>query len=73
MRGPGALRGYEKPKNARRVILRLLSYLKARKWTLLIVIVLMLLSSASGLAGNYFLKQLNQKSEAIRREDLVLM
>jgi ATP-binding cassette subfamily B protein len=58
MRGPGALRGYEKPKDARRVILRLLSYLKARRWTLLIVIVLMLLSSASGLAGNYFLKPL---------------
>jgi ATP-binding cassette subfamily B multidrug efflux pump len=58
MRGPGALRGYEKPKDAMRVILRLLGYLKTRRLTLLIVIFLILLSSGSMLAGNYFLKPL---------------
>jgi ATP-binding cassette subfamily B multidrug efflux pump len=58
MRGPGALRGYEKPKETIRVILRLLGYLKTRRLTLLIVIFLILLSSGSMLAGNYFLKPL---------------
>lgn len=58
MRGPGALRGYEKPKDTRKVILRLLSYLKRRRLALLLVIILMLLSSGSMLVGNYLLKPL---------------
>jgi ATP-binding cassette subfamily B multidrug efflux pump len=58
MRGPGALRGYAKPKDARTVILRLLAYLKGRELALLLVVILMLLSSATTLAGNYLLKPL---------------
>ncbi len=58
MRGPGALCSYEKPKDARKVILRLLGYLRRRKLVLLAVMILMLLSSASMLAGNYLLKPL---------------
>jgi ATP-binding cassette subfamily B multidrug efflux pump len=58
MRGPGSLRGYEKPKDTWKVILRLLSYLKRRRWALLIVFIMMLLSSGSMLAGNYLLKPL---------------
>jgi ATP-binding cassette subfamily B protein len=58
MRGPGALRGYEKPKDAWKVIRRLLGYLRSRKLALLAVIVLMLISSGSMLASSYFLKPL---------------
>jgi ATP-binding cassette subfamily B multidrug efflux pump len=57
-RGPGALRGHEKPKDVGKVILRLLSYLKTRRLALVVVIVLMLFSSGSMLAGNYLLKPL---------------
>lgn len=59
MRGPpGTITGYEKPKDARRVIGRLLGYLQRRKWALLAVILLVLVSSGCMLAGNYFLKPL---------------
>jgi ATP-binding cassette, subfamily B, multidrug efflux pump len=55
--GPGPFRGsFQKPKDARKVILRLLGYLKRRSLLLLVVLVLMLISTISGLAGNYFLK-----------------
>ncbi|MCE1252651.1 MAG: ABC transporter ATP-binding protein/permease [Anaerolineae bacterium] len=50
------MRGFEKPKNARKVIGRLMGYLLQSKWMLLLVVVLMLISSASSLAGSYFLK-----------------
>jgi ATP-binding cassette subfamily B multidrug efflux pump len=49
---------FERPKNTRKVIGRLLSYLKPRRLTLSLVVVLVLLSSGSSLAGNYFLKPL---------------
>lgn len=56
--GPGGRVSFEKPKNAKGTSLRLLNYLSNWKWVLLVVIVLMLLSTASMLAGNYFLKPL---------------
>jgi len=57
--GPGAPRGgYQKPKDTKKVALRLLGYLKARRLTLGVVFILILLSSGSMLAGNYFLKPL---------------
>ncbi|NLE75311.1 MAG: ABC transporter ATP-binding protein, partial [Chloroflexi bacterium] len=49
---------FEKPKDTRKVALRLLGYLKNRRWTLALVVALMLTSSAGMLAGNYFLKPL---------------
>ena len=55
---PGPRVGYEKPKDARKVIGRLLGYLKVRWPALLVVAILVLISSASSLAGNYFLKPL---------------
>jgi ATP-binding cassette, subfamily B, multidrug efflux pump len=58
IRGPGALQSYEKPKHTGKVILRLLGYLKVRWPLLLVVLILVLLSSASTLAGNYLLKPL---------------
>jgi ATP-binding cassette subfamily B protein len=56
MRGPGSLQNYEKPKHTRKVVLRLLGYLKVRWPLLLTVLILVLLSSASTLAANYLLK-----------------
>lgn len=56
--GPGMPRSFERPKNARKTILRLLTYLNNRKLLLAMVLVFMLLSTASSLAGNYFIKPL---------------
>ncbi len=57
-RGPGMPVGFDRPKNARKTVLRLLAYLNNRKLLLVVVFILMLLSTASGLAGNYFIKPL---------------
>jgi ATP-binding cassette subfamily B protein len=55
--GPGGRQhGYERPKNAKRTLLRLLQYLSNRKLTLVIVVLMMFVGSGSMLAGNYFLK-----------------
>ncbi|NMC81020.1 MAG: ABC transporter ATP-binding protein [Chloroflexi bacterium] len=56
--GPGTMQSHERPKNVRKVTLRLLGYLKQRLLALVVVVVLMLLSTVSMLAGNYFLKPL---------------
>lgn len=49
---------FERPKDARKTILRLLAYLKYKKLALGVVLVLVMLSTGSMLAGNYFLKPL---------------
>jgi len=49
---------FERPKDTRKTLRRLLDYLKGRELTLALVMVLMLLSTGSMLAGNYFLKPL---------------
>ncbi len=56
--GPGAMPGFEKPKDTKKIIRRLLSYMAERKLQLAAVILMMLLSSAGALAGNYFIKPL---------------
>lgn len=59
MRGPpGATRGYEKPQDAWRVVGRLMRYLQRHRLALFAVLVMVLVNSASALAGNYFLKPL---------------
>ncbi len=58
IRGFGAMATYEKPKDARQVINRLLSYLQGRKLALQAVMLLAVVNSACALAGNYFLKPL---------------
>jgi ATP-binding cassette subfamily B multidrug efflux pump len=58
MRGPGTPPSYEKPKDAMKVIRRLLGRLRGRRLALLAVLILMLLTSATMLAGSYFLKPL---------------
>ncbi len=57
--GPGGHRGgFERPKDARKTLLRLVSYLNNRKLLLGLVLIFMLLSLASNLIGSYFLKPL---------------
>ena len=57
--GPGnAVRSFEKPKDARKTIKRLLGYLLANRFTLVLVVFLLLVGTGSMLAGNYFLKPL---------------
>jgi ATP-binding cassette subfamily B protein len=48
----------ERPKEARKILRRLLTYLRYKKLTLIVVFVLMLISTFSMLAGSYFLKPL---------------
>ena len=55
--GPAGMH-FERPKDARKTILRLLGYLKGKELILGLVLLLMLLSVGSALAGNYFLKPL---------------
>ncbi len=54
--GGPMMHSFEKPKNVGKTIRRLLGYLKGRITALIVVVVLMLISSAGMLAGNYFLK-----------------
>jgi ATP-binding cassette subfamily B protein len=56
--GPGSMPRFGKPKDTRKTIQRLLRYLAPMKWQLAIVIVLMLINTASSLVGSYFLKPL---------------
>jgi ATP-binding cassette subfamily B protein len=55
--GPMGAR-FERPKDARHTILRLLGYLKGRELALVATLFLMLISSGGMIAGNYFLKPL---------------
>lgn len=54
--GGGPMRGYERPKDARKTLLRLFKYMHTHKFTLILVAVLLLLSTIGSLAGAYFLK-----------------
>ncbi|HAF63040.1 MAG TPA: multidrug ABC transporter ATP-binding protein [Anaerolineaceae bacterium] len=56
--GRGPARSFEKPKNARTALARLITYLGKNKGLLILVVVFILLSTASSLAGSYFLKPL---------------
>ena len=56
--GPHGGMHFERPKDARKTLRRLLTYLKGRELVLGLVLALMLVSTASALAGNYFLKPL---------------
>jgi ATP-binding cassette subfamily B protein len=59
LRGPaGHGMAFEKPKDAGKTAIRLLGYLRSWRLMLVAVVVMMLISSASMLAGNYFLKPL---------------
>ncbi|MBN1535825.1 MAG: ABC transporter ATP-binding protein [Anaerolineales bacterium] len=57
-RGPGAMGGFEKPKNVKKTLFRLLNYLKHHYLALIAVIFLLIINTSSMLAGSYFLKPL---------------
>ena len=54
--GPGARGGYQKPKDAKRTMLRLLKYISGKKWLLVIVFACVAASSVASLAGTYLIK-----------------
>jgi ATP-binding cassette subfamily B multidrug efflux pump len=54
--GPGQSRGgFQKPKNLRKTVSRLMSYLTRRKWPLLIVLLCLLGSVVTNIAGSSFI------------------
>ncbi|MBM6976528.1 ABC transporter ATP-binding protein [Intestinimonas butyriciproducens] len=55
MSGPGARGGFQKPKNLGKTIVRLMGYLARRKWPLLIVLVCLLGSVFTNIAGSSFI------------------
>lgn len=59
---PGGKKGapgkFQKPKNTKKTISRLMGYLARRKWLLVLVILLVLLSTAGMLLASYFIKVL---------------
>ncbi len=62
MPGPGMKRGgpgghrFQKPKNVKKTILRLLGYLSRRKWLLILVVVMVLLSTLGMVFASYFIR-----------------
>jgi ATP-binding cassette subfamily B multidrug efflux pump len=56
--GHGMPRAFEKPKNTRRTLQRLMPYLKHKQLMLVLVLILLLVSTISSLVGNYLLKPL---------------
>jgi len=57
----GKRKGFQKPKDTKKTLLRLLGYIGKRKWMLLIVGFLVIISAGSQVAGTYFLKPLINK------------
>lgn len=59
---PGGKKGtigkFQKPKNTKKTVSRLMGYLARRKWLLVLVILLVLLSTAGSLLASYFIKVL---------------
>ncbi len=54
--GRGGIRPHGKPKNTKATVKRLVSYLSPYKWGLLVVLLCMLMSTASSLVGGYVLR-----------------
>lgn len=48
--------GFQKPKSAKKTLLRILDYLMRRKWLLLLVAVFVFISAAAAVTGTYMLK-----------------
>ena len=54
--GPGARGGFQKPKDAKKTVKRLLGYLLRRKLPIVVVLLCLLVSTAGGIAGTYMLR-----------------
>ncbi len=53
---PPAQKGIRKPKNTKKTLLRILAYFNDYRWQLALVALLVVISSAAGVVGTYFLK-----------------
>ena len=53
---PGARGGFQKPKNTKKTIKRLLGYLFHKKWPILVVIFCLLISTVSSIGGTYLMR-----------------
>ena len=53
--GPGGHR-FQKPKNVKKTVLRLFGYLSKRKWLLILVVVMVLLSTLGMVSASYFIR-----------------
>ena len=53
--GPGARGGFQKPKNLGKTVARLMGYLAQKKWPLLIVLVCLLGSVLTNIAGSSYI------------------
>ncbi len=58
MQGRRFQHGGRKPKNLKRTLTRILSYMLRQKWLLILVSILIIISSGASIAGTYFLKPL---------------
>ncbi len=58
MQGRRFQHGGRKPKNLKRTLTRILSYMLRQKWLLILVAILIIISSGASIAGTYFLKPL---------------
>lgn len=62
MPGPGMKRGgpgghrFQKPKNVKKTVLRLFGYLSKRKWLLILVVAMVLLSTLGMVSASYFIR-----------------
>ena len=56
--GGGPARSFEKPKDARKTLKRLMAYLLESRYLLILVVFLLLIGTSTMLVGNYFLKPL---------------
>ena len=59
MPGPGPMRGaVSRPKNMKKTLLRILSYMREYRLQLVVVLLAVMISSGANVAGTYFLKPL---------------
>ena len=54
--GPGARGGFQKPKDTKKTIRRILTYLTARKLPLVLVAICLIVSTVSSIAGSYMMR-----------------
>ncbi|MBR5261674.1 MAG: ABC transporter ATP-binding protein, partial [Oscillospiraceae bacterium] len=53
---PGARGGFQKPKNTKKTIKRLLGYLFSKKWPIFVVLLCLIISTASSIGGTYLMR-----------------
>ena len=54
--GPRNMKAPQKPKDTKKTVKRLLTYVGSKKWQLILVVICIIITSVASLAGTYFLK-----------------